>query len=41
MNETELNEELLRYRTALAEARARIEKLEKYIVDQLLKEQTK
>ena len=30
-------EELLRYRTALAEARSRIEQLEKYIVDELLK----
>lgn len=34
---TEMAEELLRYRTALAEARARIANLEKYIVDELLK----
>jgi hypothetical protein len=33
----EMTEEILRYRTALAEARARIADLEKYIVDELLK----
>jgi len=33
----EMSEELWRYRTALAEARARIANLEKYIVDELLK----
>ena len=32
-------EELLRYRTALGEARARIADLEKYIVDELLKKE--
>jgi hypothetical protein len=32
-------EEVLRYRIALGEARARIEQLEKYIVDELLKKE--
>ena len=35
--QSKMTEELLRYRTALAEARARIADLEKYIVDELLK----
>jgi hypothetical protein len=35
--QSKMAEELFRYRTALAEARARIADLEKYIVDELLK----